>query len=61
MRSALGTVTLAASQNLLNGGTFNGSISASSGNKIYANTGSGYGTNIITGDLNLAGRHPRLF
>jgi len=52
--SALGTVTLAASQNLLNGGTFNGSISASSGNKIYANTGSGYGTNIITGDLNLA-------
>ncbi len=52
--SALGSITLGTFQNLLNGGTVNGSITTGGSSGIYANTGSGYGTNKITGNLTIS-------
>ncbi len=52
--STLGSVTLGSYQNLLNGGKVIGSITTGGSSGIHANTGSGYGTNIITGNLTLS-------
>ncbi|HEX7653046.1 MAG TPA: autotransporter-associated beta strand repeat-containing protein [Verrucomicrobiae bacterium] len=52
--SALGGITLAAYQSLYNAGNLTGSVTTSSGTKIYAGLDGGYGTNAISGDLNLA-------
>lgn len=51
--SALGTATLFSGQNVLGGGTINGSVSASSGSEVFASA-SGYGTNIFNNNLTLS-------
>jgi fibronectin-binding autotransporter adhesin len=52
--SALGSITLNGSEVLYGGGTINGSVSTSSGTKVYVGTDGGYGTNAVTGSLTLA-------
>lgn len=52
--STLSSVILGSSQALRSSGTVNGSLGTSSGSQIYADNGSGYGTNTITGSLTLA-------
>jgi autotransporter-associated beta strand protein len=50
--SSLGPVTIPG--NLVSGGTLSGSVNISSSSKVYAGTDGGYGTNTVTGSLNLA-------
>ena len=52
--SALGTVNMIANQSLQGDGTFIGSVTTSSGSRIYGGTDGTYGTNAITGSLTLA-------
>jgi fibronectin-binding autotransporter adhesin len=52
--SALGPVTMVANQTLQSDGTLNGSVNASAGSAIYGGTDLVYGTNNITGSLNMA-------
>jgi autotransporter-associated beta strand protein len=47
------TYALGGAQTLASGGTISGSVNSSSGAKIYAGTDGTYGTNTITGNLNL--------
>jgi PA14 domain/Chitobiase/beta-hexosaminidase C-terminal domain len=49
--SALAAFTLGGSQSLLGSGTNNGSITTTSGSKIYAGTAGGYGTNTFKNNL----------
>lgn len=51
--SALGSAALASGQDLLGGGTINGSVTANSGSEIYADSGISYGTNIFNNNLTL--------
>jgi fibronectin-binding autotransporter adhesin len=46
--------SLASGQTVTSVGTINGSVSLSSGSGLYTSTGTGYGTNAITGSLTLA-------
>jgi autotransporter-associated beta strand protein len=48
-----GGFTLSASQNLLGGGTNNGSIGTMAGSMIYADSGAGYATNTFNNNLTL--------
>ncbi len=51
--SALGSIVLGTTQNLLGSGTNNGSISAGASSKIYAGLDGTYGTNTFKNDLDL--------
>lgn len=51
--SALASATLSGGQNLLGAGTINGSLNTSAGSAIYADNGSGYGTNAFNNNLTL--------